>query len=150
MKSLADPAVKKSLVDRIARLQPGSRRQWGRMSAHQMICHLNDSFRGVMGERQVSSSTSLLYRTLVKWIALYGPAPWPKGVPTRPEVEQGVGGTPPEDFDRDREDLIALIDRFGHRGVEGYAHPMFGRLRRKEWLRWAYLHVDHHLRQFGG
>jgi hypothetical protein len=28
-------------------------------------------------------------------------------------------------------------------------HPIFGRMSHREWLRWAYLHADHHLRQFG-
>jgi hypothetical protein len=32
---------------------------------------------------------------------------------------------------------------------EGHAHSFFGRLSRTEWLRWGYLHMDHHLRQFG-
>ena len=35
------------------------------------------------------------------------------------------------------------------RGFEWPAHPIFGRMSRGAWLRWAYLHMDHHLRQFG-
>ena len=31
----------------------------------------------------------------------------------------------------------------------GRPHPIFGALSRAAWLRWGYLHVDHHLRQFG-
>jgi hypothetical protein len=30
-----------------------------------------------------------------------------------------------------------------------FPHPIFGRITRAEWLRWGYLHADHHLRQFG-
>jgi hypothetical protein len=26
---------------------------------------------------------------------------------------------------------------------------VFGRMSQAAWLRWAYLHMDHHLRQFG-
>jgi hypothetical protein len=29
------------------------------------------------------------------------------------------------------------------------AHPIFGRMTEAEWMRWGYLHTDHHLRQFG-
>ena len=32
---------------------------------------------------------------------------------------------------------------------DGRCHPIFGRLSRTAWLRWGYLHIDHHLRQFG-
>jgi len=28
-------------------------------------------------------------------------------------------------------------------------HPIFGGMSERAWLRWAYLHTDHHLRQFG-
>jgi hypothetical protein len=28
-------------------------------------------------------------------------------------------------------------------------HPMFGAMTTLEWMRWGYLHTDHHLRQFG-
>ena len=27
--------------------------------------------------------------------------------------------------------------------------PIFGRMSGSDWLRWAHLHTDHHLRQFG-
>ena len=28
-------------------------------------------------------------------------------------------------------------------------HPIFGRMSDGDWLRWGYLHMEHHLRQFG-
>jgi hypothetical protein len=28
-------------------------------------------------------------------------------------------------------------------------HPMFKEMSEKDWMRWGYLHTDHHLRQFG-
>jgi Protein of unknown function (DUF1569) len=28
-------------------------------------------------------------------------------------------------------------------------HPIFGPMTAKDWMRWGYLHADHHLRQFG-
>ena len=150
MKTLADLSVRQSIVDRIARVQPESKALWGRMSAHQMLCHLADSFRSALGEKEVSPATGALQRTLVKWIALYVPIPWPKNLPTRPEVEQGAGGTPPTDFERDRAGLLLLLQRFsGPRGVQMCPHPLFGEMRVSERQRWGYLHMDHHLRQFG-
>jgi hypothetical protein len=151
MKNLADSGVQESLSLRIAALRPDSRRLWGRMSAHQMICHLNDSFRVCLGEKAVSPATGFAQRTLMKWMALYFPARWPKNLPTRPEVEQGAGGACPTDFTSDRDVLLKLIRRFcnGNCEFRNHAHPIFGKMRDREWLRWAYLHVDHHLRQFG-
>ena len=133
---------------RVASLKPDAKARWGRMNAHQMVCHLNDSFHVAMGEKYASPATSLLTRTLVKFVALYLPLPWPRGVPTRPEIEQGRGGTPPADWERDRSALCNLIKEFAARQTFG-THPMWATMSRSDWQVWAYRHVDHHLRQFG-
>jgi hypothetical protein len=66
-----------------------------------------------------------------------------------PEVDQTVGGTTPVEFFADLAELETLVQRLAsHRGTWP-AHPIFGRLSDSEWLRWGYLHTDHHLRQFG-
>ena len=150
MRSLADPQLKQSILERLAKVRPNHPALWGRMSAHQMICHLADSFRGTMGEKPVSMASGWFQRTIMKWFALYVPLRWPKGVPTRPEMDQFAGGTSPVEFDRDREDLIRITHRFcdpGRAYVDN-THPLFGAMSRDEWMRWVYLHMDHHLRQF--
>ena len=48
-------------------------RRWGRMTAHQMICHLRDAFLMGTAARPVSDVAHLANRTIIKWIALYGP-----------------------------------------------------------------------------
>jgi hypothetical protein len=151
MVHLGEPQVRQRIFQRIAAVKPENQSLWGRMTAHQMICHLGDSFRATLGQKYVSPATGIVQRTILKWLALHLPAPWPKGVPTRPEMEQGAGGTPPGDFQRDRADLIGLIERFSEPGIASSRtpHPIFGALREREWLRWGYLHADHHLRQFG-
>ena len=84
----------------------------------------------------------------MKWGALYLPIEWPKDVKTRPEMDQDLGGTPPDDFGCDRVRLLELTDRFCASNP-GLPHPFFGVLTDRERLRWGYLHMDHHLRQFG-
>jgi hypothetical protein len=148
MSTLADPNTQSSCCERIARIDPLAAPKWGRMTAHQMICHLNDSFRVATGEKYASPATNVLQRTVVKWIALRTPMKWPQGVPTRPELEPGLGGTPPADWESDRAKLYVLIAAFRDR-TEFAAHPMFGRLSQPDWMVWAYRHLDHHLRQFG-
>lgn len=100
------------MLPRLSRIQPQSKPLWGRMSAHQMLCHLSDSFKAPLHEKQVTPATGPLQRSVVKCIAPYVPLPWPKGVPTRPEVEQDRGGTVPTDFDRDLQELRSVIGRF--------------------------------------
>jgi hypothetical protein len=120
------------------------------MSAHQMICHLADAFRVATGEKRVSSASSVLERTVVKWLALYGPMAWPAGFVTRPEIDQAIGGTRPSEFARDVAEVGTLLMKVAARDPNGWPeHPIFGRMSHRAWLRWGYLHTDHHLRQFG-
>jgi hypothetical protein len=149
-KTLAHDHDREEIVRRIGNVCEVDRRRWGRMSVHQMLCHVADGFRVGLGERTVSPATGYLQRTLIKWIALRVPVQWVRGYPTRPELEQGKGGSAPVAFNEDREQTASLVNRFSSEMTElGPPHPVFGPMTRDEWLRWGYLHADHHLRQFG-
>jgi Protein of unknown function (DUF1569) len=150
MRTLASSSDRESMLRRISALTASDQRQWGRMSVNQMICHLNDACKLGLGEKSAKSSSTALRRTVMKWFALQVPVKWPRNVKTGPEFEQGLGGTPPVEFERDRAELLALMNRFCDEcGQRNLSHPAFGPMTTQEWLRWGYLHNDHHLRQFG-
>jgi len=150
MKTLARQRDKAEILQRLRTVRPESAGRWGRMSSHQMVCHLSDSFRVVTGQKAVSHASGLLQRTIVKWTALYLPLRWPPGILTRPEIDQEAGGTRPIDFAADVSELMALVELMtAGRSAGWQPHPLFGRMSEAAWLRWAYLHMDHHLRQFG-
>jgi hypothetical protein len=121
------------------------------MTVHQMVCHLIDGFHMGTGEKDVSHVDRPATRTILKWYALYVPLSWPSGFPTRPELDQQRGGTRPTDFATDVARLETLLESVTAHGrsVEWRPHPLFGPMSEAAWLRWGYLHVDHHLRQFG-
>ena len=148
-RSLSDITNVDDLVGRLSKIAPDSPRQWGTMTAHQMLCHLSDSFLSVLGDRAVEPRETFLSRTVVKWIALHTKLPWPHGVATTPENDQTIGGTKPIEFERDREKTLELLRRFVQPGTQYARHPGFGAMSRDEWMLWGYGHVDHHLRQFG-
>jgi len=149
-RTIADPIERAVVLLRLRRLAPDSTRRWGRMTPHQAICHLSDSYRSTMSSVPISSMSTLYTRTFVRWFAIHSGLPWPHGVKTRPEVDQEIGGTRPVEFTRDRNELEALIEQFAERTAgDMQPHPMFGRLSTEEWQRWGYQHLDHHLRQFG-
>ena len=150
MKSLAHPEDATELVRRLQRLSPESRARWGRMSAHQMVCHVADAMRLALGTKAASPTGGIFHRTVLKWIVLYVPLRWPRGFPTRPELDQCGGGTRPEDFAADLAQVEVLLSQVvSSRSSRRPPHPLFGHLSDRAWLRWAYLHTDHHLRQFG-
>lgn len=150
MKTLASARDAAEIVHRLRALRPDSAARWGRMSAHEMVCHLSDSCRMATGAKSVSQASGPLQRTVVKWIALYLPRPWPPGLLTRPEIDQEQGGTRPGDFAADVAEAVTLVKAIATaRNVDWPSHPVFGPMSRAAWLRWGYVHADHHLRQFG-
>jgi hypothetical protein len=64
-------------------------------------------------------------------------------------MDQQQGGTPPLNFASDLEELCILFERFSTWKGEFAPHAMFGQMSKAERMRHAYLHFDHHLRQFG-
>ena len=149
-RSLTNPDDRAAVIARLRQLTPDSPRQWGRMTAHQAICHLSDSFRGILGTHPIAPMNMPMGTTLVKWIALRVPLKWPRDLKTPPEVNQEIGGTRPVEFEADRLQLEALVKQLAEsRSGDLQPHPIFGRLTDAEWQRWGYLHMDHHLRQFG-
>jgi Protein of unknown function (DUF1569) len=151
MKTLSNPADKQEILLRLQSVRANTPRHWGKMSAHQMICHLSDGFRMYMSETPVQSVPQPIPAALLKVVALWAPIPWPHGFKTAPEVDQEIDGTPPAVFDADLRALQDLIARFTRepRTFSWQPHPHFGSLSTKQWMRLAYLHCDHHLRQFG-
>jgi hypothetical protein len=154
LKTLARLQDREELFERLRSVGPGTARRWGRMSAHQMICHLHDVFRMAIGEQPVSLVNSAMGRTVIKWIALYAPLPWPGGrFRTSPELDQSAprGATPPVEFAMDVDRLVRMMNRVtaDQRDFAWAPHPLFGPMSDAAWLRWGYLHTDHHLRQFG-
>ena len=152
LKTLASSADKAEIVRRLGALRPDSARRWGRMSAHQMVCHLSDGYRMLTDRRVAAVAPFPLPRGAIKLLALYLPVNWRANLPTTPELDQAGAGTKPADFALDIAELIGLLDAITidpQRHADGPLHPLFGRMSASDWMRWAYLHADHHLRQFG-
>jgi hypothetical protein len=150
MKTLSSISDLTTIRNRIALVGPTDQPLWGSMSAPQMLLHLTDAFKYPLGERPVAPFKSLpIPRFLFKWLALRFPRKWPKGIKAPPEIDPRIGGTPPGDFEADRAVLLNRLDGFACASGPLPPHPIFGPLTTAEWMRWGYLHTDHHLRQFG-
>lgn len=149
MATIFEPAAFAELTRRIGTVERDAPRQWGRMSVEGMVCHLNDAFLMVLGERPSEKKPSWVERTALRFLALHTPMPWPKGAQTPAEVDQEKGGSQPGEFDQDKLNLQSTLERFANEAqARSMFHPIFGQLSTPELGRWAYRHVDHHLRQF--
>jgi hypothetical protein len=153
MKSLCNPEHKQELLRRLCSVGPESARLWGKMSAHQMICHLADGYRLYLGEIPAEPVPGPdIVKAVIRTFALYAPVPWPRGkVPTLPAIDQVAGGwTSPSEFTKDVDGLRAILERFAQIPKSyQWRHPGLGLLSYSQAMRLGYLHADHHLRQFG-
>ncbi|MBK8954616.1 MAG: DUF1569 domain-containing protein [Saprospiraceae bacterium] len=141
---------KDAIIGRLSKLSEIHSPQWGKMNAHQVVVHMADPLRAALGDRPVPLNPSIFSKWPVnklfsQWL------PWPKGAPTAPEFIQGLKGTTPVEFEKDKQELILLIHRFSqHQNSSPLPiQPTFGNLNNKEWARLMWRHIDHHLRQFG-
>ena len=148
MKTMWDRGAAREIRDRVGRLTPDRKGQWGRMSTQQMVCHLSESLKMAIGDLQVAPKHLPLRYPPLKQIVVYV-APFPKNAPTAPEL---IIAATPRLWSDDIAKLETLIDRFTARGsvAQWPEHPAFGRLSRRAWGVLTYRHIDHHLRQFAG
>jgi hypothetical protein len=108
---------------RVGRLTPDRKGEWGRMSASQMVCHLGESLKMALGELPVAPKSSPLRYPPLKQFIVYL-APFPKNVPTAPELLART----PSDWTGDVTALLGLVDCVVARGRSATweRHPVFG------------------------
>ncbi len=149
MQTLANAGSRVEIEHRIASITPQSVRQWGSITVAGMLCHLTDSYQIALGER-TAGHVAIAHPGLIKWVALWAPLRWPRNLKTVPELEQGGGGSAPAEFAAEQQRLLETFACFCiSPTLAQHPHPMFGVMSTRDWMRWGYLHADHHLRQFG-
>ena len=146
MKSIWQDEDRRAINNRVGRLTWDRRAEWGRFTAPKMICHLADSLKMAMGDLEVASKASPLRYPPLKQLIVYV-APFPRGVPTAPELL----AREPRDWGSDVAEVQQLLARAGSaRTTDTWPeHPVFGKLSRRAWGVLIFRHMDHHLRQFG-
>lgn len=99
-----------------------------------------------MGDLKVAPKKSPIRYPLLKQLIVYV-APFPKGVPTAPELI----AREPREWTDEVADVQSLLERAAASRTDAWPeHPAFGTLSKRAWGVLIYRHMDHHLRQFGG
>ena len=148
MKTLGRVEDAEEIRGRFGRLTAGDERVWGEMSVGEMVCHVREAYVLGAGGKAADEVKIPLPRPVMKWLALRAPMKWPRSVPTVPELKR-ERLTVPGEFGEDVAGALAAMDRFVGFAENRTQHPIFGTMEPGNWMRWGYLHADHHLRQFG-
>ena len=148
MKTVFNPRDREALSHRLAALEPGARRLWGKMDAAQMLSHCAAMLEVCTGDRPMKQAFLGKLITPLFGRMILGERPFSRDAPTDPSFVV----SDPRDFEAERIRVATLIDRLVRHGPESagrQTHPFFGRLSGEQWGRLVYKHLDHHLRQFG-
>jgi hypothetical protein len=149
MKNLYEAATVGEVKERIARLGPGSERQWGKMNVAQAVAHCSGPMEWAVGDSfPPRMFLGRIFGPMVKSKVLRDEKPMGRNAPTA----KSLVVADERDFEMERKRLCILIDRFAGAGPTGcttHPHTFFGHLTPEEWATLMYKHLDHHLRQFG-
>lgn len=149
MRDIADVAVLEDLVSRLRRLDPTQPARWGTMRAQHMALHLGDAAAAVLRQRAFSSRPRGGPAGLRRFLLLYLLPRMPRGVKSGADPAAAV--IEPAAFGHDLERAVVLLQQLAAAAPDALVdrHPILGPMTRAQWMRWAFLHTDHHLRQFG-
>lgn len=144
-RTLWNEGDRRAIAARLARLTPDSRPLWGAFDAPRMVCHITDTLRWATGDVQCVPKRSFLRYPVIRDLVMFH-LPWPKGVPTSPELI----ARPPVAWEGELERFTLAMDAFAQRPINGSwpEHVTFGRLSGAQWGRLMHRHIDHHLTQF--
>lgn len=152
IKNIINQSDRSKIINRVQSLHPEkSIRGWGIMTLNQMICHCTDQIKMAEGKIEINFIGNYFLTKIMKNIILLG-VPAPKGkVKTYRELDQLKNGTMPTTFESDRSLLINTIKNFDEEYPTNNAvvHPSFGKMDKAQWGRLIYVHLKHHLKQFG-
>ena len=148
MKTLAHPADAAAMRNRLLSLSRTDAPEWGIMTVNQMVCHVRQAFVYALADTPVELIPLPYPPQIVKQFALKLPTPWPHSTTTIPELQLDAPGMECTTFEQDRDGLLAAFDQFCALTNHTRDHPFFGSMQHADWMRWGYLHADHHLRQF--
>ena len=142
---LHNPDVKSAIKRRIDALEPATRPQWGRMTADQMLWHVNVSMREAVGDYHPNVKPLPVPKWLLRWAVIH--VPWGRGAQTRSDMY----AVSAYDFHAQKTECLALIDRIVAVPLTA-TWPMsasMGPMTGKHWSQLTAKHLNHHLRQFG-
>ncbi len=147
IKSLFDKQAHDEMIARLNNLTATSERQWGKMTAAQMLSHCKEAYKVPLTSKPLKKHPL----SIIGWIfkkQLFSDTPYKQNLPTAPNFIV----KDERDFEKEKGEILSIVTAFHNKGAAGVGdkvHPMFGKLTSEQWGKSMWKHMDHHLRQFG-
>ena len=134
---------------RVNLITPDTAPRWGSLTPAQVLRHLRAHLDVSLERESVPDESTLMSRTLIKWLTFHVMTRWPKGLPAPKEFFP----EPKEVFQEERAALILAMEQFVSQAAREPDKRVlsrgFGRAPLRYWERMHGLHFNHHLRQLG-
>ncbi len=148
MKNLFQPEVLEEIKERVEKLTPNSKKNWGKMEVAQMLAHCSAALEVAVGIK--SPPRIFIGRLLAPFLKkhLINDKPFKKNTPT----DKSFLVIDQRNFEKEKQRMLELITQFsigGPQHVTTHPHSFFGKLSAEEWSSGMFKHLDHHLKQFG-
>ena len=149
MNNVFNQADTAEIINRINKLEPTTRPNWGKMTVEQMLAHCNVAYEMVYEDKhqKPNAIVKFILKSLVK-NKVVTDAPYPKSSNTAPQFIIKDA----RDFNMEKERLVNYITKtqqLGESFFDGKESHSFGVLNKNEWNNMFYKHLNHHLNQFG-
>ena len=146
MKTIFDKATRDELISRINSLSENSKAQWGKMNISQMLKHCTLWEEWILSKKKnkIALVGRLFGKMALKNILKEGKTMM-RNAPTLPEFKVKEIQV---DISSEKKKWIALINEHAASSTEDFVHNFFGKMTNEQVGYLAYIHTDHHLRQF--
>jgi hypothetical protein len=147
MPTLFSDADYKYMLERINRLTPAAQRNWGKMSVSQMLKHMSLAFAVPANKVQLPKDKLyyLAANPVARYMMIHVMTRWPKNMAT---VDAFKIKEDPA-FEAAKNEMLANLHDFRKAAALPGRHPAFGVMSKALWGKAMYIHLDHHLTQFG-
>ncbi|MEO8769618.1 MAG: DUF1569 domain-containing protein [Ferruginibacter sp.] len=146
-KTLLDKQIAGEIIERAQQLQINSACVWGTMNVTEMLFHCNVCNRNIL-EGTSKYKKPGIKQQLLKFITFEFLSSFPKNL-NGPVLNNTKGLIDKNEFEKQKQRFIETIKKFPlHEKPFMAIQPSLGSLNNKEWGMFAWMHMDHHLRQF--
>lgn len=150
MQNVFDAKVAQDYINRINKLTPETQRKWGKMSADQVLAHMNVAYSFIFEPEKHKKPGFILKFILKNFVKskIVGEGSYKQNSPTSPVFKISDA----RNFEEEKKKLIGNVQKvqqLGRDAFEGKENSSFGVMTAQEWNNMLAKHLNHHLEQFG-
>lgn len=136
----------KSIINNISEK---STAEWGKMNVYQMLKHCTENDKMLTGERKFRRLfIGRIFGKMSLKSSVKDNEPLSHNSPTHPELVIKEDGS----VASQKQEWLSVLEGYYSKPsstFDDFTHPFFGKMTSQEISKFAYKHIDHHLRQFG-